>query len=209
VELKHKVAITSFDALNARPVVFKTKYHSLLTAYGELNVVDVALATSAAPTYFPAAQFDDMVMIDGGGWANCPVMVAITEALSLFEQRIEDIHILSIGTTSSPEFIQKKAWDGGLLRWARPMPSLLMHAAGLGAIEQAKKLCKEFVRVDEIVAPKRFVLDNAKAVDDLIGLGRSAGQRAWAPVKPLFFDQPPGSGGRNVPPSSFTPLRAA
>jgi patatin-like phospholipase/acyl hydrolase len=186
-ELKHNIAITSFDAACARPIVFKTCYHPSLKAYGELSIIDVALATSAAPAYFAAAEVECGVMIDGGVWANCPVMVAVTEALSLFRRRIDEIYVLSIGTTSIPAFVQRDQRKGGLLQWALPAPTLLMHAAKLGAIEGARKLCKELIRIDEVVDRKRFPMDGVRAVDDLAQIGRNSGRQAWNKVEPIFF----------------------
>ncbi len=188
-QLPHALAITSFDAACAQPVVFKSKYHASLTAFSEVSVIDVALATSAAPTYFAAAQTDCGVMIDGGVWANCPVTVGITEALSLFAQQIDDIYVLSIGTTSIPTFVSRDERDGGVLHWARPAPSLLMHAGKLGAIGQAKKLCKELVRVDEVVDSDRFPLDDSTQVDDLAQLGSNVGRRVWSKVRSTFFTE--------------------
>jgi hypothetical protein len=187
MELEYNLAITSFDAACARPVVFKTCYHPSLLAHTELGVVDVALATSAAPTYFAGAKLDCGVMVDGGVWANCPVMVGITEALSIFRQQIDDIAVLSIGTTSIPAFVRREEREGGLLHWARPTSSLLMHAAKLGAIEQAQKLCSQLIRIDEVVDPNRFTLDDVSQVDDLAQLGWTAGRKQWNAVNRAFF----------------------
>jgi predicted acylesterase/phospholipase RssA len=189
LDLRHNIAITAFDAACARPVVFKTRYHVNLNGYPNLGVVDVALATSAAPVYFGAAKIGCGIMIDGGVWANCPVMVAVTEALSLFRQNIGDIYILSVGTTTIPTFVSENAREGGVVHWARPATSLLMHAAKLGAIEQAKKLSKELVRVDEVVEPDRFDMDDVSQVDDLVRLGWNAGRQAWNKVEPIFFSE--------------------
>jgi uncharacterized protein len=189
LDLRHNIAITAFDAACARPVVFKTRYHARLNAYRDLGVVDVALATSAAPVYFAAAKIDCGIMIDGAVWANCPVMVAVTEALSLFRQKIDDIYILSVGTTTIPTFVSEDGREGGLIHWVRPATSLLMHAAKLGAIEQAKKLSKELIRVDEVVEPARFDMDDVKQIDELVRLGWNAGRQAWNKVEPIFFSE--------------------
>ena len=75
-ETSENLAVTSFDTSNATPVVFRAGYGKGENRYGDnLKVVDVALATSAAPTYFPAALAGDTFMIDGGVWANCPALV--------------------------------------------------------------------------------------------------------------------------------------
>lgn len=193
VDLEYRIAITSFDASSATPVVFKTgkSYHESLTALVDLSVVDVAMATSAAPTYFEGAATDIGVMIDGGVWANCPVMVGITDAMSLFKKTADEICVLSIGTTSIPTYVARDERDGGLLHWARPASSLLMHAAKLGALEMAKKLCKKLVRVDDVVTADRFPMDDARQVGDLAQLGWKAGRTAWKEVEPLFFAERP------------------
>ena len=61
----------------------------------------MALATSAAPTYFPAHTIPGRgTFIDGGLWANCPAMVGLVEALAFLDQRPEQVQMLSISTTS-------------------------------------------------------------------------------------------------------------
>ena len=62
---------------------------------GEQRVADVALRTSAAPTYFPTAQH----YIDGGVVANNPSMAALAQALDsgTGNQPLANIHLLSLG----------------------------------------------------------------------------------------------------------------
>ena len=56
----------------------------------DLTAVDVALATSAASTYFPAHTIPGRgTFIDGGLWANCPAMVGVVEALDFLGQAPE------------------------------------------------------------------------------------------------------------------------
>jgi uncharacterized protein len=50
-------------------------------------MVDVAMATSAAPAYFAAAYVDCHRLVDGGVWANNPSVVGITEAVSTLPSR--------------------------------------------------------------------------------------------------------------------------
>jgi len=65
--------------------------------------VDVALSTSAAPTYFPAHLLPSgSALADGGIWANNPVGLAVVEAIGVLGWPASDIEVLSIGCTSEP-----------------------------------------------------------------------------------------------------------
>jgi len=73
---KRNIALLSplFDAISGRPVVFRSPALNPQSKHHDLKVVQVALATSAAPTFFPAskiAQTEPRVLLDGGVWANC------------------------------------------------------------------------------------------------------------------------------------------
>jgi patatin-like phospholipase/acyl hydrolase len=86
-----RLVIPSWDVQKGGVHIFKTPHHSRLTRDWRIPMVDVAMATSAAPTYFPAAKVDGHRLIDGGIWANNPSVVAITEAVS--EPRTQpDLH---------------------------------------------------------------------------------------------------------------------
>ncbi|MFC7698268.1 patatin-like phospholipase family protein [Bradyrhizobium sp. GCM10028915] len=66
-----------------------------------MTVVDVALATSAAPAFFSLHQIRGELFADGGLYANSPDHLALHEAEYFLEQPLKDISILSIGTTTS------------------------------------------------------------------------------------------------------------
>jgi patatin-like phospholipase/acyl hydrolase len=82
------------------------------------SVVEAALATSAAPTYFPATDSGE---IDGGVWANNPSIVAMYLAHELWGW--EPVRILSLGTGHKAEYV--------LPRKAKNMGTLCMAASGL------------------------------------------------------------------------------
>ena len=66
------------------------------------SVIDAALATSAAPTYFPAHRIQlgssDIDLIDGGIAANAPDSIAIFRGAADLQFPEERIALLSIGT---------------------------------------------------------------------------------------------------------------
>ena len=62
--------------------IFRTPHAERLRRDYRVPAWKVALATSAAPTYFPACrEVDQLRLIDGGVWANNPAMVGIIEAV--------------------------------------------------------------------------------------------------------------------------------
>ena len=67
-----RLVIPAWDVGRAAVHVFKTPHHKRLTRDRRIPMVDVAMATSAAPTYFPAAHIHGHRLIDGGVWANHP-----------------------------------------------------------------------------------------------------------------------------------------
>jgi patatin-like phospholipase/acyl hydrolase len=58
----------------------------------------VALATSAAPTYFPPHAADGAVFVDGGLIANAPDLLLATLAMRLFAVELAGLKICSVGT---------------------------------------------------------------------------------------------------------------
>jgi predicted acylesterase/phospholipase RssA len=91
-----RLVIPSFDANRANAYLYKTAHHPRLRTDYHVPVWEVAMATAAAPTYFPSYTSDNKIrFIDGGIWANNPTMVALVEAISLLGIQLNDIYLLS------------------------------------------------------------------------------------------------------------------
>jgi uncharacterized protein len=102
------LCIPSYSITDARPRVFKYDHKEKnLESDNKASCVDIALATSAAPTYFPLCEiecFDHKQFVDGGLWANNPTMVGVIEALSYFVGNGKDfdsIEVLSISSLNN------------------------------------------------------------------------------------------------------------
>jgi len=99
-ESQKRLVITSYDMENDDVRLIKTAHHPRLRNDYKLPMWQVALATSAAPTYFSACKaIKNARLVDGGLWANNPTMVGLTEAVSLLQIPLADLRILSIGTS--------------------------------------------------------------------------------------------------------------
>lgn len=100
-EAKHRVLIPAVNMTKGSVQMFKTPHHPSFVRDHALRMVDIALATSAAPTFFPLAEIQDALFVDGGIVANAPDLCAVHEATHFLEQSRDDVHVLSIGTTTS------------------------------------------------------------------------------------------------------------
>ena len=99
---------------------------------------------TAAPTFFPAFRLpgDHVRLIDGGVWANNPAMVGVTEAVSMFGRPLDEIRLLSVGTTTSTRTRRSRLDNAGLLRWVRSpnVVEVLLNAQSTGAFTQVQHL---------------------------------------------------------------------
>ncbi len=106
---KIALAITAVELSQHRSWVFKTRHLAGSTGRDDdYSLVDVCMATSAAPVYRSLAAIRHTsgpegyyVFADGGLWANNPVMVALVEALQMAPIG-RPIEIFSLGTCPLP-----------------------------------------------------------------------------------------------------------
>jgi uncharacterized protein len=184
-----KLVIPSWDAQNGGVHLFKTPHHPDLTRDWRLPMVDVAMATSAAPTYFPAAQVDGQRFIDGGIWANNPSVVAIAEAVSMLGVPLTSIKLLNVGTTDHLRSNSKRLDRGGLLAWAPHVVSLVLSAGSKGGQGTARHLVGDdnYSHFDAIVEGGAFSIDKAN-VDDIAGVAAAASKKLSPLYKKRFLD---------------------
>jgi len=113
-----RLCIPSFEGRYGEVFVFKTPHHPDFRKDLHEQMVTVALATAAAPTYFRPHRAGGYTFVDGGIWANNPVMIGLTEALSSFNVSRERVRILSLGCGSDPYTVDNaKILMGGMLHW--------------------------------------------------------------------------------------------
>ena len=140
-------------------------------------MVDVALNTSAAPTYFPTHGS----YIDGGVVANNPSPAAVAQTQDTRNKErapaLKDIFLLSLGTGTNLSYVNGKNLDWGLAQWAKPLVSLLLDASMGIADYQCRYLLKENYRRIAPVFPHdtNIKLDEWKRSQDLIDFGTEAG----------------------------------
>jgi patatin-like phospholipase/acyl hydrolase len=174
--LKRRVLIPSFDLDNeGSPRTWKMKFfHNYPGADsdGAERTVDVALRSSAAPTYFPSYQG----YVDGGVGCNNPVMAAVALAINpaVGRQDLLSLRVFSLSTGRSPQWISGKTLDWGFAQWAQPMTSLMIDANVGIADYQCQQILggDAYFRFDEML-PRRVGTDESAALADLMRWAQS------------------------------------
>ncbi len=150
--------------------------------YSQVQLMDAALATSAAPTYFPPHLIPSLgYFADGGTFANNPVLNGIDTALAAnLASSIADIEVISFGTGISPQGITEAGignpLDWGVSSWlwpkktdtgtpATPLLNLTLDLAAqnLGEIAQ-RMMGPSLVRINPVL-PAPVALDEYTAQD--------------------------------------------
>jgi patatin-like phospholipase/acyl hydrolase len=162
-ESSQRLVIPSWDVHNGEVHIFKTPHHEKLRRDWRIRMVDVAMATSAAPTFFPSAPVDGVRLIDGGVWANNPSVIAITEARSMLGADLDNMRVLNIGTMDALTRPTPDLDNGGLLRWAKPATSVIITAGSRGGQGIAQHLVgpDNYHRFDAPVPDGLYQLDAA------------------------------------------------
>jgi len=120
------LVIPAVNCMTHKAYVFKTP-HDPESSHrdDEVTLVDACLASSAAPIYRsiavinkPDAISNSNMFVDGGLWANNPVMVALIEALRNTDPS-QTIEIFCLGTTPAPcgSVLDPDKPHWGLLEW--------------------------------------------------------------------------------------------
>ena len=113
------LCIPSYDYTNGTYALFKFDHkEGNLNRHNKLKYIDVALSTSAAPTYFPLAQIkeeNNTQYVDGGVWANNPSLVGFTEAIRYYVGKgkaYDAIQLLSVASlninTGKPPMLRRE-----------------------------------------------------------------------------------------------------
>jgi uncharacterized protein len=189
-DAQRRLCIPSFDGFT-EVNVFKTPHHPDFRLDWREEMVTVALATSAAPTYFSIYKDGQRRFADGGVWANNPVMVALVDALSCNMIERDQIDILSIGCGDAEIRVSDaQVRRGGLWQW-REIISSAMHLASQNALGQAGLLIgrDQLIRLNTPPMPGGAIgLDDVKrAKAELPIIAKDLAEQNGALVASRFF----------------------
>lgn len=167
------VQVVAFDLTRNAPVYFST--------LDTPNVLmkDAALATTAAPTFFPAHSFKEGIVsytcVDGGVFENNPVSAALQQAISFYDKKYKtlinyyDFILVSLGTGHSSVSLDIAGLsDAGKLKWAPNVVEIAITGTSTAAdkhmrdLYTARKVNDNYFRLQVSIPESNSKLDDSR-----------------------------------------------
>lgn len=182
------VEIVAYDVTGNTPLYLSTLTHP------DVLMVDAALASAAAPTYFPPYKFEipgkkgvHYRCIDGGVFENTPILAALGFALDVYKNKqedkkqhdgrysvqeadIRDFKIFSIGTGEAPIVTNFSGLlKFGKLGWASSVIQIAMNGTSAASDLNMKRLLgrKNYLRMHPILPERYSSMDDPDVVEYL------------------------------------------
>ncbi|NIQ15696.1 MAG: hypothetical protein GTO02_15245 [Candidatus Dadabacteria bacterium] len=159
-DLEKRFIVTAFDLDNeSDPRHWKAKfYHNFEgeDSDGDKKVIDVLLASTAAPVFFPTYNN----MIDGSVVENNPSMCAVAqtqdERANLNPRpKLGEIALLSIGREGCDCYVEGDSLDWGYFKWIRPILQIAMDRDSRIVHYQTKMLLNDnYHRISPLLKPE-------------------------------------------------------
>ncbi|KNC52589.1 latex allergen Hevea brasiliensis [Thecamonas trahens ATCC 50062] len=165
---------TFFPPGNWRPALFSNLPlgdRGKVPPDNHVRAVDVAMRTSAAPTYFPMASG----YADGAIVTNNPALMAVSKAFSTFDAaQPENCRVLSIGSGTILYSLDVDAYpDLGYVGFGPSLFDVLFESKSLATEINARLLLQNSYHRLDPVLPYRIALDDVTAMDDLVTLAEA------------------------------------
>lgn len=199
-----EVFIASYDIELRTPVFFTSNYEAEETESLDsrkicrgFTMVNAAMATSAAPTFFPPYKLktvhrtseDYYALIDGGIFANNPTSLALMETMISYKRKTkqelqrDDTLVVSLGTGSlTRKYKYQDAKNWGQLKWALPLLNIVFDGQSESVAYQLNQLmttkgdCRNYYRFQVPLSADdgHDQMDNASPgnIEYLEGLGK-------------------------------------
>jgi patatin-like phospholipase/acyl hydrolase len=157
-----EIFIPSYDIELRAPIFFTSNpdaeesesIHSRKVCSG-FKMFEAAMATSAAPTFFPPYEVETphttdeghYALVDGGVFANNPSSLAMMEAMISYKRKTEeelhrkDILVVSLGTGSvTRRYKYRDAKNWGQIKWALPLLNVVLDGQSESVALQLEQL---------------------------------------------------------------------
>lgn len=188
-DLKHRVLIPTVNYSKGSGQFFKTPHAPQFSQDHMHGLVDVGLATAAAPTYFPLHQIgEEGVFADGGLVGNSPGLFGLHEAYHVLNvprgtgcARVLAIGTMTLGATKRGA----SGLDWGILNWGASLFDLVISAQEQSVDSMLKHLlASDYMRIDDLATPDqsrdiaKLDMVTPQAIEVLTTRGTQAARRA-------------------------------
>ncbi|MBV8654213.1 MAG: patatin-like phospholipase family protein, partial [Alphaproteobacteria bacterium] len=192
-ESSKRLLIPSLNLAAERVHLYKTSHHPKLVMDYRVPAVEVALATVAAPTYFPIHMSPEGVpYIDGSMWARNPLGLAVIEAIGVLEWPRDEIQVLSLGCTSTHLNVSwQKRISLGASYWGARIADVFMKAQSSSAIATSHALIgsDNVYRISPDTSSYHFTLDGVQHIPLLAELGRKEALEQLPRLRDVFLGE--------------------
>ncbi len=187
-----RLVIPTVRAVHGESEAIVTAHSPDRVAFRDIETVTAALASSAAPTYFDEAVWENPIaseaFLDGGIWANNPILPALAEAIRHLNVPLDRVDVLSIGTLGN-EADFTESLGKGKAAWAPESADLFFAAQEHAAATMAESFLgpARLLRVNQ-QTPTKIKLDDTEALEDMAERGARVGKDSFMTVRSRFLD---------------------
>ncbi|WP_202078515.1 CBASS cGAMP-activated phospholipase [Caldalkalibacillus salinus] len=189
-QISQSLVLPAVDLKRCQPIVFRSRgnnvsedmYHYHTGSNIDATLLDAVISSCSAPIYFEPYRINqNFIATDGGLWANNPSLVCLQEAIQTFNQKLDDIKIMSVGSGLQGITFDKKTKRWGLPHWIKvklfPLqirPTLIdlaLHLSSESVSSQCQTLCgAHYLRLN---APMQHEVpfDDVQSLEKLKKLG--------------------------------------
>lgn len=188
-DLKHRVLIPTVNYSKGSGQFFKTPHSPDFHLDYKHRLVDVGLATAAAPTYFPLHQIgEEGVFADGGLVGNSPGFFGLHEAHHVLKvprgagcARVLAVGTMTLGATKRGA----SGLDWGILHWRTALFDLVISSQEQAVDSMLKHLLGgDYTRIDDPATPDqsrdiaKLDMVTPQAIEVLTARGTQAARKA-------------------------------
>ena len=194
-----RVIVPTVNLTAGSPYIFGTPHMPMHLPDADQRIMDVLMATTAAPTYFPHHEMPDgSVHADGGLWAGSPGLLGLAEALRLRELcegdhcapafSTNEIYLLTVGTGCPRYSLSPPGDDAGSLYWAQHVADVMMSSQVQGLSVPLKfLLSNRVISVNFTLPDAGWKLDSVEHMDEMFELGRKAARQNRKRLTKMFL----------------------
>lgn len=189
-----RLCIPAVEGEYGEPYIYKTPHHDDYRSDWSRSMFEVARATSAAPVFLREVKQGAYTLLDGGLFANDPVMVATVDALTCFKLRRAQLRILSVGCLGDHWNLRRvQSLGRGWIAWSKFAYEITGSLQSHNAQGQAGLLVgpKNIIRVNAPQPQQRIGLDDwRRSRTELPLIADQLFEENSAAIKEMFFRAP-------------------